>query len=181
MAPNILVTGCSSGGKSTLIDALAAQGFSTVPEPGRRIVAQERIGSGSALPWVNPIKFAERALAMARDDLARHYGTSGPVFFDRGLIDAAVALQTTTDAPLRQTLGPDLPYDRRVFLAPPWPEIYITEPDRPHGMDTAIQEYDRITAALADLGYAPAILPRAPVPARVQFVLEHLKNPPVIP
>ena len=65
----VLITGCSGGGKSTLLEALAERGHRVVEEPGRRIVAEELAGSGNALPWVDLAAFARRALAMARDDL----------------------------------------------------------------------------------------------------------------
>ena len=47
----VLLTGCSSGGKSTLLKALEERGFATVQEPGRRIVADELEGAGKALPF----------------------------------------------------------------------------------------------------------------------------------
>jgi predicted ATPase len=35
-------------------------------------------------------------------------------------------------------LGQANRYHRRVFLAPPWPEIYETDPERRHGLDVAL-------------------------------------------
>lgn len=172
MGRRVLITGCSGGGKSTLLAALAAAGHATVPEPGRRIVAEEMATGGSALPWIDPRAFIARALAMARDDLARTRGD--PVFFDRGLIDAATALRHLDGTPLRQTLGGPSPYAEPVFLAPPWPAIYRTDPERPHGLAEAVAEYDRLRAALADLGHRVLPLPLAPVAARLDFVLSAL-------
>src|SRR4029077_11425608 len=57
------------------------------------------------------------------------------VFFDRGLIDAAAALEHMTGKPVLTALGQANRYHRRVFLAPPWPEIYETDPERRHGLD----------------------------------------------
>src|SRR6516165_9149624 len=48
----VVISGCSSGGKSTLLAELGRRGHATVEEPGRRIVRQELAGDGSALPWV---------------------------------------------------------------------------------------------------------------------------------
>lgn len=172
--PCYLITGCSSGGKSTLLAALAARGFHTIPEPGRRIVAEERAGDGKALPWVDEKAFAKRALQMATDDLAEVAAQKGPVFCDRGLIDAAVALQHAAGVPLSTSLGSNSPYQDPVFLAPPWPEIYQTEADRPHGFEAAVAEYHRITEALAELNLVAVHLPKASVNARVDFVLSHL-------
>jgi AAA domain len=60
-----------------------------VEEPGRRIVKEEMLGEGVALPWVDAIAFARRAIALALAD--RNTCLAGWVFFDRGLIDAAAA------------------------------------------------------------------------------------------
>jgi predicted ATPase len=80
---HFLLTGCSCGGKSTLLEALEKLGYVTVPEPGRRIVADETVLGGKALPWLDMSAFALRAIEMAKPDLdaARHL--EGVVFFDR--------------------------------------------------------------------------------------------------
>lgn len=101
----ILITGCSGGGKSTLLDALGAKGYGTIPEPGRRIVASEIAGSGKNLPWVDMEAFAQSALNMARSDLKSAKGLSGTMFFDRGVVDAAVALQAAGGAPFGEHLA----------------------------------------------------------------------------
>ena len=64
-----------------------------MPEPGRRIVEQELRQGGHALPWVDLAAFARRAIALAAADRAIPDDRGGRVFFDRGLVDAAVALQ----------------------------------------------------------------------------------------
>ncbi|WP_415404977.1 AAA family ATPase [Tateyamaria sp. SN3-11] len=169
MPRRILITGCSGGGKSTLIDALAEQGYATVPEPGRRIVAE-----GRALPWVDPAAFARRAVEMARADLEKV--RADITFFDRGLIDAAVALAHSGGAPIAQTLGATRPYDRTVFLAPPWPDIYRQDAQRRHDLRAATEEYDRLTTALTTLGYYAVLLPKVPVQDRLAFVLAHIAD-----
>ena len=80
----VLITGCSGGGKSTLLDALESKGHATIVEPGRRIVAAEIARAGKNLPWVNMKAFAYTALEMARFDLAKASRSNGFVFFDRG-------------------------------------------------------------------------------------------------
>ena len=49
----VVISGCSGGGKSTLIAELSRRGFAVVSEPGRRIVAEELAGDGKSLPWVS--------------------------------------------------------------------------------------------------------------------------------
>jgi predicted ATPase len=64
----IILSGCSGGGKSTLLAELARRGFATVEEPGRRIVIEETRNGGTALPWIDIEAFARRAIAMALED-----------------------------------------------------------------------------------------------------------------
>ena len=57
-------------------------------EPGRRIVKEEMLGEGSALPWVNEIAFARRAVEIALAGCTAAVRAAGWVLFDRGLLDA---------------------------------------------------------------------------------------------
>jgi predicted ATPase len=173
-ARHVILSGCSGGGKSTLLAALAARGFATVAEPGRRIVAEEMQGDGKALPWVDLEAFARRAFAMASEDRRRHEKAARWVFFDRGMIDAAVALQQATGIAASATLRGTARYHRQVFLTPPWPEIYRTDAERPQGLDAGIAEYRRLLIGFDRLGYETIILPKADVGARADFVLDCL-------
>src|SRR5262245_63699753 len=65
----VTISGCSGGGKSTLLQELARRGFATVAEPGRRIVAEELQRGGTALPWADAAAFARRAIEVSLADL----------------------------------------------------------------------------------------------------------------
>lgn len=173
---HVVLSGCSGGGKSSLLAELSQRGFATVPEPGRRIVQREVQGSGAALPWVDLGAFAVKAVVLAAEDRKAAAHVPGPVFFDRGLVDAAVALEHATGNPARQTLADHESYHPQVFLTPPWPEIYVHDPERRHGFDDATAEYDRLLAAYVDLGYEAIILPKAGVTDRADFVLDCLSR-----
>ena len=80
----VLISGCSGGGKSTLLKALARRGFGTVAEPGLRIVHEEQAKSGAALPWIDLTAFARRTLDLALADYRSTVGESEWTFFDRG-------------------------------------------------------------------------------------------------
>jgi predicted ATPase len=96
------------------------------------------------------------------------------VFFDRGIIDAAAGLQHLTGEPVWGTL--DLPhrYHRRVFLTPPWPEIYITDSERRHDLNEAVGEYSRLLEVYPLLGYEVSVLPKVGILERADFVLHSL-------
>ncbi len=98
----------------------------------------------------------------------------GWVFFDRGLVDAAVALQHATGQAAKDILGAYDRYDQIVFLTPPWPEIYVTDNERQHGLSEAVAEYDRLLAAYRDLAYDVHVLPKHSVADRADYVIRHL-------
>ncbi|MBB3590945.1 putative ATPase [Rhizobium sp. BK529] len=174
MIKSVVITGCSGGGKSTLLEKLSRRGYATVEEPGRRIVTEELAGQGAALPWVDPVAFARRAMAMALEDQRLAERQAGWTFFDRGLIDAASALQAFTGEATLETLRDRHRYHQTVFLTPPWPEIYINDPERRHGFEEAVAEYERLIAAYPEIGYEIVILPKVDVAARADFLLSRL-------
>jgi predicted ATPase len=170
----VVLSGCSGGGKSTLLAELRSRGRHVVEEPGRRIVRQERESGGDALPWVDGAAFARRAVQLALADREAARGHPGWVFFDRGLIDAAAALEHLTGEPVLQPLRVQHLYHRKVFLAPPWPEIYATDPERRHGFEAAVAECERLQQVYPALGYEVVLLPKASVSERADFVLSAL-------
>jgi predicted ATPase len=167
----VLLSGCSGGGKSTLLAELRARGHHVVEEPGRRIVREELVGDQKALPWVDPAAFARRAIEMALADRQAARALSGWVVFDRGLIDAASALDALTGDAVLETLCTAHRYHRRVFMAPPWPEIYETDSERKHGFESSLAEYQRLATVIPALGYEAVTLPKTSVSARADFVL----------
>lgn len=65
-------------------------------------------------------------------------------------------------------------YHQTVFVTPPWPEIYTTDPERRHGFDEAVAEYIRLASVYPALGYDVVILPKIAVAGRADFILGRL-------
>ncbi|MBC62705.1 MAG: hypothetical protein CMP11_09665 [Zetaproteobacteria bacterium] len=59
----VILTGCSGGGKSTLLGELAKRGYNHTFEPGRQIVKEQLAISGKALPWKDLDHFLELTLS----------------------------------------------------------------------------------------------------------------------
>lgn len=170
----VILSGCSGGGKSSLLDELCRRGHAVVAEPGRRIVVEQLRNGGTALPWVDPVGFLQQALATARADYNAANRAKGWVFFDRGVIDAAAGLHHLTGEPDPAELALRYRYHRRVFLVPPWPEIHVTDAERRHGMDEAVAEYDRLASTYPALDYEVIVLPGVGVAERADIVLSAL-------
>lgn len=172
--PNFFVlTGGPGAGKTTLLHALAQAGEIVVGESARDII-REQVGiGGDATPWNNPTAFAE---AMARRDTETFdamIGETRRVFFDRGVIDAYGA-NGVTPSPLVREAVRTRRYNRRVFIAPPWREIYETDAERRQDWAQAQATFDQMMSRLPRLGYAPVVLPKTDVRGRVAFVLAEI-------
>jgi predicted ATPase len=101
--------------------------------------------------------------------------------FDKILLAATILLAVIllvsgaqAQASALTTLGQAHRYHPRVFLTPPWSEIYVTDPERRHALDAATTEYQRLLGIYPSLGYEVTILPKVSVPERADFVLHSL-------
>lgn len=173
----VVITGCSGGGKSTLLAELARRGHRVFTEAGRQIVKEQDWIGGDALPWTVPAKFAELVLSRGLHQRVTAAGTGGLAFLDRGIVESLAALER---------LGLPVPdhfrraaevcrYDETVFVAPPWPELFRPDAERRHGFEAAVAEYGPLTAIYERLGYRLVELPKVDVAARADFVLATLE------
>jgi len=172
----VVLTGCSGGGKSSLIGELRRRGFAVVGEPGRRVVREEVARGGGALPWSDMRAFLDRVVEVALEDRQAAERSEGWVFFDRSLVDAGAALENLGVDGALAALCEERRYRQQAFFAPPWREIYVGDAERRHGFDEGVAEYERLTRAYAALGYDAVPLPKTCVPARADFVLARLAS-----
>jgi predicted ATPase len=63
-----------------------------------------------------------------------------------------------------------------VFLALPWPEIYVSDEERRHGLAEAVAEYDRLVQVYALLGDDIHILLKVSVVERANWILASLAS-----
>ena len=82
-----VVTGGPGSGKSSLIDRLQRNGYAGSVEAGRGIIQDQVIVGGIALPWSEPMLFAELMLCWEMRSYHIAQNAAGPVFFDRGVPD----------------------------------------------------------------------------------------------
>ena len=82
-----IITGGPGSGKSSLINALAARGYRTMPEAGRAIIRDQVAIGGSALPWADRALFAELMLGWEMRSHREALAIASPVLMDRGIPD----------------------------------------------------------------------------------------------
>lgn len=91
---------------------------------------------------------------------------SGAVFFDRGIPDlVGYYLLLGQPVPAHVTAAAQLfRYHPRVFIAPPWPQIYTTDSERHQDFAEAVRTHDAMVAAYTQHGYELSTLPRSMSP-----------------
>lgn len=168
-----VITGGPGSGKSTLIKALEGHGISTMPEAGRAIIQDQVAIGGEALPWADRQAFAELMLSWEMRSYRAALRLSGPVIFDRGVPDVLGYLRLSKlPVPSHVEQAAKLfRYHHRVFIAPPWLEIFARDAERKQSFEEAQATYEVMNATYSALGYKIIPIPFDSVEERVKFVL----------
>ncbi|MDF2383804.1 AAA family ATPase [Nostoc ellipsosporum NOK] len=170
-----IITGGPGAGKTTLLEALRQRGYVCIDEVARAIIREQNEKGGDAVPWGNSTAYTDlmlqRTIDTYNEALERYAGQ--PVFFDRGLPDtlAYMFLTGQTVDPAVQAAAEKYRYNSRVFLLPPWQEIYNTDEERKQSWDEAVKTARVIRNTYRHFGYDPVDVPRCSVADRVKFVL----------
>ncbi|MEV7011027.1 AAA family ATPase [Streptosporangium sp. NPDC051022] len=174
----VVITGGPGAGKSSLIDALGQHGFSCVPEAGRAIIRDQAAIGGRALHRADSLLFAEIMLSWEMRSYREAAHRTGTVFFDRGIPDI-VGYHLLLGRPVPPYVSAAarlFRYHPRVFVAPPWEEIYANDHERTQDFDEAVRTHDAMVDAYTCHGYEPITLPRTDVDSRAAFVRRHLER-----
>lgn len=169
----IVITGGPGSGKSSLIDTLEKTGYSRSVEAGRAIIQDQGAIGGRALPWSDRALFAELMLSWEMRTYRSAEHTRGLVFFDRGVPDVMgylrlIRLQVPEHV---QRATKIFRYNHRVFIAPPWKEIFAQDRERKQDFEEAVRTYETMVLTYKECGYELIELPRAPIAQRLEFVL----------
>ena len=170
--PNFFVfTGGGGTGKTTLIQYLAAVGERVVDENIRTVIREQATAGGPGVPWIDAKLCCDLTTARDVADFDACAGETRRVFFDRGLMDMYGAKGGAPSHVLTEAIRTRR-YNRRVFVFPPWQDIYQTDAERREDWSRMEAVFEHIVATLPTLGYAPVIMPKADVATRAAFVLD---------
>ncbi len=172
-----LITGGPGSGKSSLVTALAAEGLPHMPEAGRAIIQDQVAIGGNALPWADRAAFAELMLGWEMRSWREARRLSGPVILDRGVPDVIGYLRVCgLPVPPHIWKAAELcRYNRRVFIAPHWPEIFAQDAERKQDAGEAEATCRAMAEVYTHLGYELIPLPLASISRRVRFIKSHMK------
>ncbi|MXO64575.1 AAA family ATPase [Altericroceibacterium endophyticum] len=167
-----IVTGGPGSGKSTLLAALAEQGLPHLPEARRAVIRDEVAAGGTALPWDDRDAFAERMLTHDLNSYEEAQTKDGILLFDRGIPDI-IGYRTLCGLGIPADLtraAESNRYNRHVFIAPPWAQIYAQDTERKQDWDEAVATHYIMGRVYQELGYILVPLPLVSPDERATFV-----------
>lgn len=173
-----VVTGAPGAGKTTLLDAAAARGLRVGDEAARAVIQVQRAIDGPAVQWRDSARFAE---LMLDRDIRTHEALRddpSPALCDRGIPDLVAygRIMKLSETDHFERAAQIYRYNPVAFFAPPWPEIFVTDAERTEDINHAQRIYSPMMEAYREMGYRIVELPKAPVPERLEFVLDVMAN-----
>ena len=176
MAKKIVFAGGPATGKTTLIQTLELRGYACAQEVSRQVTLEARENGITQLFVSDPPLFSEKLLEGRVNQFKEaHKNKASLVFLDRGIPEVLAYLDRgNTPYPNHFTKAcEDNQYDR-VFIFPPWEEIYTSDNERYEDYQEALKIYPFLKAAYDRFGYESIILPKDTIENRISFVLENI-------
>lgn len=178
-----IITGGPGSGKTTLIQGLENQGFHVFHEASRIVISEQQQMPQGILPWTDLERFQHLVFERQKADYHTAKSLQKVVFLDRGLPDG-LGYMKSGGLYIPQELKEDIkqfPYASTVFLTPPWREIYKNDSARWEDFQKAEDIYFSLKEAYEDLGYATQPLPMDSIEKRIDFIMNQISTPPLVP
>ncbi len=175
----IVITGGPSTGKSTVIKELKNRHFSCFDEVSRDIIKEAQKEGIEQLFLTDPLLFSRKLI----EGRVKQYHEADQlnesiIFFDRGIPDVNAYLKYS-----KQPIPEDFekitrahPYDRIVFIMPPWDEIFTNDAERYESFNQAQLIHNKLVNYYKELGYYLIFVPFGPVQKRVDYIIDSLKK-----
>ena len=169
-----VISGGPGGGKTSILECLASNGYKYIPETARQII-KERLLKGLA-PRPDPASFASEILDKDLANFNSNLDISSLLFFDRSFIDSAWQLFSSDVVAYNKRKGEYLinRYNKKVFITPPWGDIYCNDIERDQSFKESIRVYEQLAEWYRAHDYDIVMLPKDTVENRVQFILGHV-------
>lgn len=174
----IVITGGPGSGKTTLIRSLEQKGYDVMHEISRQITLEAQQNGTEQLFLEDPLLFSEKLLEGRMKQFEDAKNCDAPVlFYDRGLGDVTAYLDYAgVDYPSEfKTICDAHLYDR-VFVLPPWKDIYHSDNERYENFDQANEIFQYLKKAYKAYGYFAYQVPIGTIEERVAFILESTKD-----
>lgn len=176
----IVIIGGPGTGKTTIVDGLKERGFCCYPEISREVTLEARKQGIEQLFLANPLLFSELLLEGRKKQFQNACEEPHDlVFLDRGIPDVLAYMHYIGDSypaffdgACREHLY------NKIFILPPWEEIYSSDEARYENFEQAKLIYLHLVETYRKYGYDLIEVPCASVDSRIQFILEKIGGGP---
>lgn len=172
----IVIIGGPSTGKTSLIKHLQKKGFSCFEEVSREIIREAKQKGIDQLFLSDPLLFSDRLLQGRITQFQTANKTNKKqVFFDRGIPDILAYLEyIKTPYPERFSEAcMQFRYDK-LFILPPWKEIYTNDGERYENFEQSVKIYEQLIETYKKFRYELCIVPLDTIEKRTEFILNQL-------
>jgi predicted ATPase len=174
----IIIIGGPGTGKSTLIDGLIAKGFCCYPEISREVTLEAKKQGIEQLFLEQPLLFSELLLeGRKKQFLSALDEPHDVVFIDRGLPDVLAYMHYIGDSyPASfDTVCREHVYSR-IFILPPWEEIYVSDEARYENYEQAKLIQNHLIETYQGYGYELIQVPKDTIDNRILFILDKISR-----
>ena len=173
-----MLIGGPGTGKSSILNELIFRGFDCMPEISREVTLKAQENGIVQLFLTDPLLFSNLLLeGREKQYLDADSIKSGLVFFDRGIPDVHAYLEFfKTEFPNHFKEKSNTHLYHKVFILPPWKEIYISDNERYESFDQAIEIHHHLKKTYQEIGYKISTVPSGSIKERTNFILDGIKN-----
>jgi predicted ATPase len=174
----VVLSGGPGAGKTAILAELKQRGFHCAAEVARQIIQEQVRDGGDTLPWGDRQRYCRLMLKRSIDSFLEHVPSPATTFFDRGIPDTLCYSRLVGLSFEDEILeaSQKYRYSRRVFLAPPWREIYATDAERKQSYNEAVRTYELMIEAYEDCGYEVVEIPKTSPKIRADFIVSMLPD-----
>ena len=172
----VVIIGGPGTGKTTIIDGLTTKGFCCYPEISREITLEAKIQGIEQLFLENPLLFSELLLEGRKKQFSS--ATTEPhnvVFIDRGIPDVLAYMHYIGDSypSFFDEACKEHKYSK-IFILPPWEEIYESDDARYENFEQAKLIYNHLVETYQKYGYNLIEVPKDTTENRIEYILKTL-------